>query len=383
MINGIIKFTGSGLGKTATSEVSAQTVEFHMLLSELLKLILQNPQAEVTDNQGLFPFDLKTISPETEPTVKDLILQDNSILLMSIMYSPDFLNKINQDFEQLKSNIDQIEITFDKLKNNFNQSDFEIFKSNLQSSENLDNAELMSLLRSMYTSENLANSNTTYILKNYFEKITIKMSYPSKAITFNESLNKINENLDIFDLNKDIRVNRDESKVLLSSIIDDGNSKEENLLKNAIKEMSKGENITINDKNLANNEIISANSKSTEKTPELPVIRINEVSEALLKTFSTQNRTLIVQLEPPELGRIMIKLTLDNAGVKADLKVDYPHVKEMITGLIPEIKNNLQSSGIKLSDFVLDLMRDHREYRDSYQGQKRNRGNQKFIEYFA
>lgn len=118
---------------------------------------------------------------------------------------------------------------------------------------------------------------------------------------------------------------------------------------------------------------------------ELPILKMNELSQGILKALATSNKTLLVQLEPPELGKILIKLTLDNYGVKADMRVEYPHVKEMLTNLLPEIRSNLQSSGIKISDFLLDLTREHKGYSDSSSGsgQKKYRGNQKFFEYFV
>lgn len=120
------------------------------------------------------------------------------------------------------------------------------------------------------------------------------------------------------------------------------------------------------------------------KKVELFTVRFQEISDILLKAISNSQKTITVQLEPPELGRILIKLTMDSSGIKADMKVDNPHVKEMIAGLIPEIKSSLQSSGVKLSDFILDLMRDTQEDSAYNQhGQKKYKGNQKFFEYFA
>lgn len=347
MINGIIKFIGSGLDKTATSKVSSQTVEIDNFLSELLKLLIS----------------------ESDDKNNDILLGTNAIFILPVIDDPKILNYFNQIYEQLSSG------------SNDSLASLNILKDAYLKSEKLNSLDIMNLSEKINSSEKFTQSEITAILKNAegLSKISDDMTLDKFKNLASDS--KLSE--EIKSILQNNTPQKDENQVLLNSIIDNGNSKEENLLKNALKETSKGENFTITDKNLASSDIISANSKTIEKSIELPVFKINEVPEAIAKTLSTQNKTLIVQLEPPELGKIMIKLTLDNAGVRADLKVDYPHVKEMITGLIPEIKNNLQSSGIKLSDFVLDLMRDHREYRDSYQGQKRNRGNQKFIEYFA
>ncbi|WP_353683642.1 flagellar hook-length control protein FliK [Thermodesulfovibrio sp. 3907-1M] len=125
--------------------------------------------------------------------------------------------------------------------------------------------------------------------------------------------------------------------------------------------------------------------KDAQQKIELPFTRLKEVSDIVFKALSSSQKTIIVQLEPPELGKILIKLSMDNAGLRADMKVDYPHVKEALSGLIPEIKSNLESTGLKVSDFLLDLMKENRGYSDSYngQGQRKYRGNQKFFEYFV
>ncbi len=118
---------------------------------------------------------------------------------------------------------------------------------------------------------------------------------------------------------------------------------------------------------------------------DLPFTQLREVSDIVFKALSGSQKTIIVQLEPPELGKILIKLSMDNAGLRADMRVDYPHVKEALSALIPEIKNNLEATGLKVSDFLLDLKKDNHGYSDSYngQGQRKYRGNHKFFEYFV
>ncbi len=139
------------------------------------------------------------------------------------------------------------------------------------------------------------------------------------------------------------------------------------------------------------NNIISnlSNSHTNVTQTDIPqkivlnITRLHEVSDIISKGFFNSQKTLVVLLEPPELGKILIKLSMENSGIKAEMRVDYPQVKEMITNLIPEIKSNLQSSGVKISDFLLDSNREHRGYSDSSSGQKKNKREEKFLEYFA
>lgn len=123
-------------------------------------------------------------------------------------------------------------------------------------------------------------------------------------------------------------------------------------------------------------------SRALEKL-SLSITRLSEISDMIFRGYLNSQKTLIVHLEPPEMGRILIKLSMDALGVKAEMRVDSPQVKEMLMNLIPEIRSNLQSSGVKVSDFLLDFNRDYRGYSDSYSGQKRQRKEQKFFEYFA
>ncbi|HQA04466.1 MAG TPA: flagellar hook-length control protein FliK, partial [Thermodesulfovibrio thiophilus] len=142
-------------------------------------------------------------------------------------------------------------------------------------------------------------------------------------------------------------------------------------------------NDTLSQLNIMHN--ISNTAPKNPQKIELPVSNIQNLSDIVFKSVSTSQKSITIQLEPPELGKILIRISMDSSGIKADMKVDYPHIKEMITGLIPEIKSNLESRGVKVSDFLLDLTKDHPGYGDSYngQGQQKYKGNQKFFEYFA
>lgn len=225
------------------------------------------------------------------------------------------------------------------------------------------------------------------ILENLTEKVSINLEKNNiKDIFKIINTQKNSSELSSLDLNKESKNIMETSDSIKNILI---NMDSFNNEKSTINDLQRDKNQKINSENLLPkinlNSAESVQYDNIKQKPELPVIKLNEVSDIIFRAASNSQKTLIVQLEPPELGKILIKLSMDSSGVRADMKVDYPHVKEILTNLIPEIKSNLQSSGVKISDFLLDLTRDQKGYSDSPygQGQKKNKDNQKFFEYFA
>ncbi|MEW6739025.1 MAG: flagellar hook-length control protein FliK [Nitrospirota bacterium] len=120
------------------------------------------------------------------------------------------------------------------------------------------------------------------------------------------------------------------------------------------------------------------------------VSRLHELGEVMEKTVKAGDKHLIIKIEPPDLGSIQIKLRMDNGMLRADLKVDSPVVKDLFSMAIPQIKTSLEDSGIKVSDFFVDVKEDYysdgrRQQDDTNQQQhKQNKGSKsQFFDYFA
>ncbi|WP_333652367.1 flagellar hook-length control protein FliK [Dissulfurispira sp.] len=120
------------------------------------------------------------------------------------------------------------------------------------------------------------------------------------------------------------------------------------------------------------------------------ISRLHELGEVMEKTVKAGDKHLIIKIEPPDLGSIQIKLGMDNGMLRADLKVDSPAVKDLFSMAIPQIKTSLEDSGIKVSDFFVDVKEDYysdgrRQQDDTNQQQhKQNKGSKsQFFDYFA
>ncbi|MBI5213761.1 MAG: flagellar hook-length control protein FliK [Nitrospirae bacterium] len=131
-------------------------------------------------------------------------------------------------------------------------------------------------------------------------------------------------------------------------------------------------------------------SNSSVKEP-VHVSRLHELGEPIAKTLGAGDKHLIIKLDPPDLGSIRIKLTMDNGVLKVDFKVESAAVKDMFSTVMPNIKASLEESGIKLSEFFVDVKEDRypdegrRHHAENGQQQQKQQKEQKFkfYDYFA
>ncbi len=325
----------------------AQNTSFNNLFNELLKILFENKDLSLDNNLMILPIQFLPFLPygsneQNLTHIMELLKQDVSSM-------DSFLELI-----QPNGNSSEISELIDKISENigknfvFENTNNEDLIVKLKTPINNNNNSVIDKTISQLTDEKTLNSQLEIGLT---KEIAEKSLLDSKTLGVEKVLSFANEEL-------------------ITSISNNSERKTQQVEQNSTQ------------LNISN--IITTNGNNEAKI-ELPITRLHTISDVIFKAISSSQKTLTVQLEPPELGRILIKLFLDNGAIKADMKVDYPHVKDMIAGLIPEIRSNLQQSGVKVSDFLLDLTRDQKGYSDSYnnQGQKRYKGNQKFFEYFA
>lgn len=318
------------------------TDEFDLLFNELLKMFTENKDLVSEQNLVVFPASFISL-PQI---LQNFLMQPDG----NVELNPEFV-KILQKFQINPAQIKLFEKIQDSFKNTAYMADEKLIESALGDFKSKDN-QFKIAFDIIQNSKDIQTTDDTK--QNEITKLYLELS---KSMQVDEKTMQTENN----------------GKIKLDF---------ENL--HARAKILDNDSLSSNTNLVSNVSTVEQNQTIPNKI-ELPVTKLSELSDVIFKTLSSSNKTLTIQLEPPELGRILIKLSLDSAGIKADMKVDYPHVKEMLTGLIPEIKSNLQSSGIKVSDFLLDLARDPRGYGDSYngQGQRKYKGNQKFYDYFV
>ncbi len=132
---------------------------------------------------------------------------------------------------------------------------------------------------------------------------------------------------------------------------------------------------------------VANDSQPSQET--LPVNKLNELSEPIMKTLGSGEKSLLIKLSPPDMGTIEIRLKMENGVLTADFKVDSNAVKDLFSIAMTQIKNSIENSCIKTGNFFADLKDDRSSdggrQQDTNQQQQRQQKEQKpnFFDFFA
>jgi flagellar hook-length control protein FliK len=118
------------------------------------------------------------------------------------------------------------------------------------------------------------------------------------------------------------------------------------------------------------------------------VNRMTSLDAVISKAVDSGQRNLVIRIDPPDLGSMHIRLSLDNGVLKADVRVDSSSIKDSFNLALPQIKTSLENAGIKVSEFHVDVREDQyrngQERNNQGQQQKQGRGSKNsFSDFFA
>jgi flagellar hook-length control protein FliK len=81
-----------------------------------------------------------------------------------------------------------------------------------------------------------------------------------------------------------------------------------------------------------------------------------QVLESLnLRTWRAGQRELRIQLQPPELGRVDMKIGLDNHQVVLKIHVENPFVKDLIENNLAQLRQSLQDQGLRMDQCAVTV----------------------------
>lgn len=134
---------------------------------------------------------------------------------------------------------------------------------------------------------------------------------------------------------------------------------------------------------------VSGESGAVRQT--VTVTELTGIHRPILKALAAGESQLIIEIRPPDLGTLQIRLTADRGIISADITVDNQAVRDMLSVALPQIRTSMEESGVSLREFSVDLRRDpdpQDERREQQTGQNRKEKEQRgggdhFLNLFA
>jgi flagellar hook-length control protein FliK len=83
----------------------------------------------------------------------------------------------------------------------------------------------------------------------------------------------------------------------------------------------------------------------------------NVIRHCRLLTRPDGSSEMRLNLDPPDLGPITLRLTLKNDHLQARVELDHPDLRQAVQTLIPRIRESLAGEGLSLDRFEIDLRR--------------------------
>ncbi len=87
-----------------------------------------------------------------------------------------------------------------------------------------------------------------------------------------------------------------------------------------------------------------------------------QITESVRTSISEGSRQIVIQLNPPELGKVAITFREGADGITGLLQVDEPQTRHQLQQALPEIIQNLQDSGVQIKKLEVELTNQQQEY---------------------
>lgn len=110
---------------------------------------------------------------------------------------------------------------------------------------------------------------------------------------------------------------------------------------------------------LPKQEIGVANSNEIQKDSTVNVT--SQIRESIQTSLNSDNKQIVIQLDPPELGKVSVNITENSSGITGLLSVDNAQTKHQIQQNLPEIIQNLQDSGVNVKKIEVVLAGNNQE----------------------
>ncbi|AEB75814.1 flagellar hook-length control protein [Clostridium botulinum] len=322
---------------TGLSDDSKSVKKKNSALDILLILLLQHFSGEKVDLKKILE-KLKEEGVSDDVTQNLLKLmgdQDTNGVDLNSLKSQQSLNeKVNTFIKALSQN--------DNDKNNGLKDILD--KLNLLNNKDVDESSIKTMLKGL--KENKSQSIEQQIISELKSKI---LDNQSDSTNINEDIKSPLK----LDLNSKITVSNDDDTK-------NGNN-EEDFLKNLVsKDKSKADTkidrltTFMSDFNKVNNTVV----KDIENEVPININKNNLVNDFIKSIkYMQQNdvKEMTVKVMPRELGEIVIRLTVENGLMKANITANNKEAYNLLNSKAQELNNSLGNGEIKIQNFTIDI----------------------------
>jgi flagellar hook-length control protein FliK len=155
-----------------------------------------------------------------------------------------------------------------------------------------------------------------------------------------------------------------------ASLVKDGNPASEH---NASLNDMLGLDRSVNLSTTLSNQVHSGSDRMTRLASLAPVrqlsLAINEEAQQRIvdsvRSFVDEDKKVVVlKLDPPELGKVSVRMDWNQAQLNLSMMTDHSAVKELIEKHLDDLKKQFQNSGMSLGDFSVGVgvHSDHQEF---------------------
>lgn len=91
---------------------------------------------------------------------------------------------------------------------------------------------------------------------------------------------------------------------------------------------------------------------------------LDRLSKLMVNNSDKAMKSVTMELSPPELGKLTIEVSVKDGQANAAIKVETDGAKQMLLNNIEQLKRNLESHGLKLENFEVELNKQNDQNRD-------------------
>ena len=91
---------------------------------------------------------------------------------------------------------------------------------------------------------------------------------------------------------------------------------------------------------------------------------MDKLSKLMISSSEKSMKSITMELSPPELGKLTVEVSVKDGQASASIRVETDGAKQMLMNNIEQLKKNLESHGLKLENFEVELNKQEQEDRN-------------------